>query len=144
MKRVLDPVLELSIEERSSSIEMELKYEKLAFKTNLLEQAVFMKDSEKGKTIFDVYNEKMAAMKTYLISESKRQEDLQTESKEVFEERLFLQDSNIQAVMQMSEQIGMIKVSMDKMSDHVAKMNAETLKVLNQHKGESLTENTNL
>jgi len=75
MKKVVEPALQLSIEDREANIELDIKYEKIRKRTELLEQAVFKKNDEVAKTIFDEYNERMSEMNIFLRTESKRLSD---------------------------------------------------------------------
>ena len=66
MKNIVSPALRLSVEDREANIEMELAVSKVTQRVDLLEQAVYMKrdEAQAGKTIFDVYNDKISQMQT--------------------------------------------------------------------------------
>jgi len=94
MKNIVSPALRLSVEDREAYIEMELNVSKVTKRVDLLEQAVYMSrnESEKGRTIFDVYNDKISDMQQQLTNETLKLHDTQAEFKTEIDSRLFNQD----------------------------------------------------
>lgn len=72
IRRVIEPTLKLSIEDREASLTTEMRLDELITRTELLEQALFLKSKQLSRTIFDDYNEKLSEMNIFLLQESKR------------------------------------------------------------------------
>ena len=94
MKNMVSPALRLSVEDREANIEIELNVSKVTKRVDLLEQAVYMSrnESEKGRTIFAVYNDKISDMQQQLTNETLKLHDTQAEFKTEIDSRLFNQD----------------------------------------------------
>jgi hypothetical protein len=72
IRRVIEPTLKLSIEDREASLTTEMRLDELITRTELLEQALFLKSKQLSRTIFDDYNDKLSEMNIFLLQESKR------------------------------------------------------------------------
>ena len=89
MKNIVTPALQLSVEDRESNIELEIQMTKATKRLELLEQAVYQKKTCVGRTIFDVYNEKIANMQQFVRDETQKLHDTQSSHKEQIEGCLF-------------------------------------------------------
>ena len=74
---------------------------------SLVEEAVFRTKAYggTGKTIFDDYTTKMTEMDSFLKTETKRLEHLQSELSQDIDQRIFGQDQKVGHVLQMASQI---------------------------------------
>jgi len=62
----VEPAIELSTADREKNIEHEKNIEKIKERLDLLDYAVFLKRADQKRTIFDIYEEKLADMKLFL------------------------------------------------------------------------------
>ncbi len=128
MRRVMQPVIAMCIEDREVMFGIEQKESDTLKRLDLLEGAVFKKNGKIGRNIFDDYDDKLAHIDYYLKNETLRLDHRITENMTVFDERFFVQDSKVQQVLAMGKQIDLI------MGD------IEALKKNNQEFSESLME----
>lgn len=92
IRRVVEPALKLSLEDRENNLELEMKIEAVKDRTDLLEQALFQKNKQLSRTIFDDYTDKMSEMNIFLLQESKKLQDTLIANKKDTEEHMFTQD----------------------------------------------------
>ena len=62
IRRVVEPMLKLSIEDRENSLELETRIEEVNQRTEIIEFALFKKSQTSTHTIFDVYTDKINDM----------------------------------------------------------------------------------
>ena len=72
IRKVIEPALRLSIEDREASLTTEMRLDEMVVRTELLEQALFLKSKQLSRTIFDDYNEKLSEMNIFLLKETKQ------------------------------------------------------------------------
>ncbi len=109
IQKYIGPVIELSIEDREATIQVEHLAKKLEARAQLLEQAVFKVDSTKSTTIFDEYSEKMTNMDIFLQTEIQKIKDEQLANTTQIKEQIFGQDQKVKLVLQMGQEIEIAK-----------------------------------
>jgi hypothetical protein len=95
MRRVMQPVIAMCIEDREVMFGIEQKESDTLKRLDLLEGAVFKKNGKIGRNIFDDYDDKLAHIDYYLKNETLRLDHRITENMTVFDERFFVQDSKV-------------------------------------------------
>lgn len=93
INQLVQPALQLSIEDREQNIELEIENRRMQQRLQLLEEAVFQeKKYSRSHTIFDSYNEKLESMQKQITEETLRLHDTQAAHKDEIDGRLFAMD----------------------------------------------------
>lgn len=86
-------------------MELEVHLDTHNTRLELLEQALFKKNKQLSRTIFDDYTDKMSEMNVYLLTETQRLQDFVEANNVATEEKMFSQDQKVQSVLQLHEEV---------------------------------------
>lgn len=75
IRRVIEPALKLSVEDRETNIDLEYKMQQLAVRCDILEETVLKKDNTNKRTIFDDFQDKLSEVSIYLKQQTKQLSD---------------------------------------------------------------------
>jgi hypothetical protein len=72
IQQILSPILELIKEEKTTFLGLEYKLNSLQCTSNIMEQAIFNKQNEGGRTIFDDFDDQITELKQMIAEKTKQ------------------------------------------------------------------------
>jgi polyhydroxyalkanoate synthesis regulator phasin len=104
-------------------LEMEVKVGETTSRLKMLEEAVFLTNNEKGRSIFDDFADRLSEMHIYLGKKTHELVEQRDALLSKIEERMFSMDAKIDIAIKIGEDMEICTEEVSKLKKSVAKMN---------------------